>query len=243
MLTTIPKLIHYMARTKDLTWEESRLVKRAHRMMPDWQFRLWDNQEQLQLVRDHFPQYAARHEAIPFGVARTDVVKYLLMSVFGGFYVDTDYKFFRPLDDFVLAPKAVLASEGADPQKGPRDPTYLGLGSAMLGSQPGYPFWARLIHHIFEHGSPEKLTSSEDIIEVTGPEVMTRFYMAHADQFSDMLILDKNRFFPDLRRMGTWTSATPDTYGAHLYWGSWRNKSLSIAARTQLRRKLNGLLS
>lgn len=239
----IPPIIHQMARTKTLTWEEARITRRMRRMMPDWQYHLWDNQDQLRLVEEHFPQYAERHAAIPFGVARTDIVKYTLMHVFGGFYVDTDYRFLRPLDEVARAPKAVLASEGADPQQGPRDPAYLGLGSAMLGSQPGYPFWSRLLDFIFETRQPEKLQRSEDIIEATGPEVMTRFYMANAAEFGDILLLDKNRFFPALSWAGTRSSANAETYGVHLYWGSWRNKSLNIALRTQLRRKLNGLLS
>jgi len=239
----IPHIIHQMARTKDLTWEEARLLKRNRKVMPDWQFNLWTNQDQLRLVEEHFPQFAEQHAAIRFGVARTDIVKYVCMHAFGGFYVDTDYKFFRALDARVVTPRCVIASEGADPQKGPKDPTYLGLGSAMMGSEPGYPFWAQLLAHIFEHNRPETLVQSEDIIESTGPEVMTRFFMAHREEFADILLLDKNAFFPDLSHLGTRTSATADTYGVHLYWGSWRNKSLNIALRTQVRRKLNGLLA
>lgn len=239
----IPTIIHQMAITKSLTWEEARLAARARKMMPSWEYRLWDNQEQLQLVRRYFPEFSDRHEAIPFGVARTDIVKYALMFVFGGFYVDTDYKFLRPLDARVLDTRCVIASEGADPQQGPPDPNYVGLGSAMLGSEPGYSFWSRLIAHIFETRRPETLTRTEDIIEATGPEVMTRFLMANRDEFHDIQILNKNDFFPDIKWFGSRSSATPETYGIHLYWGSWRNKSPSIAVRTRVRRKLNGLLS
>ena len=242
MPTLIPKILHQMARTKKLTWEEARLTKRTRQMMPDWTYHLWDNGDQLQLVRDHFPQYAEQHGAISFGVARADIARYVCMYVSGGFYADTDYKFFRPLDQEVRASSCILPREGSDPQKGARDPDYLGLGNALLGSQPGHPFWKRLIDHVFRDMRPEALRKVEDVIETTGPEVMTRFYTAHRDEFPDVFLPEKNCFFPELSRMGTRTSATDRTYGAHLYWASWRDKSPVTAFKIQVRRKLNGLL-
>lgn len=239
----IPEIIHQTAKSRDLSWEEARLVKRLRRMLPGWEYHLWDDQDNARLVAEHFPHYSGMYDAIPYGVARSDVARYVYMHAFGGFYLDTDYKLLRPLDNQLRSPDCLIPLEGADPQDEPATPDYLGLGNAIMGSAPGHRFWGDLVTHIFECKRPHTLTRNEHIIQTTGPEVLTRFYLARAAEYPDIALPAKNRFYPRMSWLGTRTSAEPDTYGVHLHWGSWRSKSLNIAARTLLRRKLNGLLS
>ena len=239
----IPKLLHQTARSKILSWEEERLSRRLRRMNPAWAYRRWDDADNLGLIHEYFPHYAGRYEAIPFGVARSDVARYIYMHAFGGFYLDTDYKMLRPLSDELRASACIIPLEGADPQFEPATPDYPGLGNAFMGSVPGHPFWSRLIDHIFEVRKPHLLVRGEDVIPATGPEAMTRFYLAHADDFPDIDLPAKPLFYPAMHLLGTRIDATPQTYGVHLHWGSWRNKSLNVAARTVVRRKINGLLS
>jgi hypothetical protein len=241
--TGIPRIIHRTAPSKSLTWEERRIDRAARRMMPTWEHRLWDDADNAALLRRHLPHYADRYDAIPFGVARSDVARYVYMHAMGGFYLDTDYRLFRPLDAAVLQAPCIIPLEGADPQNEPAWPGYLGLGNAIMGSQPGHPFWLALLTHIFEVGRPDTLRRREEVIPVTGPEAVTRFYLANADRFADIALPEKNLFYPTMYRLGTRTSAGPDTYGVHLHWGAWRNKSLEVAVKTLVRRKLNGLIS
>lgn len=239
----IPGLVHQTAPSRRLTWEERRLTARAHRLLPDWDFRLWDDAANSELIRSRLPQFADRYEAIPFGVAKSDVARYVYMHVFGGFYLDTDYKLFRAFGEEVRQAPCLIPLEGADPQNEPAWPGYLGLGNAVMGSQAAHPFWLALLTHIFETGRPDTLTRREEVIPATGPEAVTRFYLANAREFPDIVLPEKNRFYPAMYRLGTATSADAETYGVHLHWGGWRNKSLDVAAKTLVRRKLNGLLS
>lgn len=218
-------------------------MRQLRRMLPDWRHHLWDDSENLALVREHFPAFADRYEAIRFGVAKSDVARYVYMHAIGGFYLDTDYLLFRPLDEALRRAECLIPLEGADPQVGPTPPGYLGLGNAIMASKPGHPFWRDLLAHIFEAKRPELLTRTEDIIAATGPEVVTRFYLARADTYPDIALPAKNCFYPTLWRLGTATSADAATYGAHLHWGRWRDQRVDIAARNLFRRKLNGLLA
>lgn len=212
-------------------------------MQPGWTHHLWDDADNARLVGEHFPGYADRYAQVPFGVAKSDIARYVYMHAFGGFYLDTDYKLFRPMDEALRAHACVIPLEGADPQVGPTPDWYLGLGNAFMGSEPAHPFWARLIEHIFEELRPHALTRREDIIPATGPEAVTRFYIPRAAEFPDIALPAKNDFYPAMRALGTRTSADASTYGVHLHWGRWRNQRVDIAARNLLRRKLNGLLA
>lgn len=239
----IPKILHQTARTKEVSWEEARLAQRLRRMQPGWKYRLWDDDDNARLVAERFPEYVRRYAAIPFGVARADVARYVYLHAHGGFYLDTDYKLLRPLDDALRAAPCLIPLEGADPQGGKATPDYLGLGNAIMGSEPGHRFWGDLVRHIFEVLRPDQLRRRDAIIPATGPEAVTRFYLARADRYPDISLPEKNRFYPSMSWLGQRTSAGPDTYGVHLHWGSWRDAPPTVAAKTLVRRKLNGLLS
>jgi mannosyltransferase OCH1-like enzyme len=212
-------------------------------MSKGWAYHIWDDVDNSRIIGEHFPHYAAQYEAIPFGVAKADIARYVYMYAFGGVYMDTDYKLLRPLDDVILEKRCVIPLEGADPHDGPATIDYPGLGNAIIASEAAHPFWPPFIEHIFEVGRPESLRDKNHIIRTTGPEAVTRFYLARAGEFPDISLPAKNYFYPTLSWMATRTTADHKSYGAHLHWGSWRNVPVSVAARNLIRRKLNGFLS
>lgn len=92
----IPKIIHQTARTKTLSWEEQHLIKRAKKIMGDYEFRLYDDNDNLKLVETYFPEYVEKYNSISRGVAKADVARLVYMYAFGGWYCDTDYKWVTP---------------------------------------------------------------------------------------------------------------------------------------------------
>ena len=92
----IPQIIHQTAQTKHLTWEERRLLRRAKKLMPDYEFRLYDDSDCLSLVEKHFPQYAEQFKRISRGVCKADVARLMFLYLYGGWYCDTDYKWISP---------------------------------------------------------------------------------------------------------------------------------------------------
>jgi mannosyltransferase OCH1-like enzyme len=239
----IPKIFHQTTADGQLSWEEKRLLARYRRLSPDWLHRLWNDYDNSAMVQRYFPQYAARYEAIRFGVAKADIARYVYMHAYGGFYLDTDYKVFRPFDDDLLSHACVIPREFPQPIGAENNIQHVALGNAVFGSEPNHPFWARLIGHIFDMNKPEDLRDRHGIVRKTGPNAVSDFFIDHAGEFTDIFMPDSALFYPSFVWYTGKTAVTQDTYGVHLNWGSWHNRSPRVAAKVFVRRKLNGYLA
>lgn len=237
----IPRIAHQTAPTKELSWEEARLARRIRRMLPDWEYRLWDDADNKRLMAEHFPDMSARYERVPFGVAKADIARYAYLAVHGGFYFDTDYKLLKPIDQAILDQACVIPLEDVRPHDGPLLVEHKVLGNAVMGSSRGHPFWRDLIAFILEEKRADQITDRRQIIAATGPAVVTEFYMANRARYGDIVLPNKNAFQPDISMFAMRSSADQDTYGIHLHWGSWRGRDPMVALRIMLRRKLNAL--
>lgn len=79
----IPKIIHQTAKSKALSWEERTLRSRAMKLMPDYEFRFYDDQDNRAIVAEHFPEYLSKYDSINKGVAKADVMRLIYMYLWG----------------------------------------------------------------------------------------------------------------------------------------------------------------
>ena len=239
----IPRSIHQTARDKALSWEEERLAARLRRLLPGWTYRVWDDADNLALMRSAFPHRVDAYLRLPFGVMRADVARYAILHAHGGWYFDTDYKLRRPIGDDLMAAACVIPLEydEGDVRAETGRAAGIGLGNSVMGSAAGHPFWAALIDDIFARIGAGAAGGEAAVVPATGPEAATRFLLANRDSFPDIVLPPRNLFHPRLSLLAMRTSADADTYGAHLCWGSWRGRPLPVAARKWARRKLNAL--
>ncbi len=238
----IPKITHQTARTSHLNWEEGRLTRRMRKLLPDWDHQLWDNSEQAAAVRRIFPHLSDRFDAIPFGVARSDIARYALLYEYGGMYLDIDYKLLRAFDEDLRSARVLLPIELYEQNSHDRYREFV-IGNSLLGSTPKQQFWYDLVEYIFAKHSPDLMTSEHEIVGKTGPVALTDFYLDAFAEKSEVTLAAKNLFQPDIWAFGMRNSADENTYGVHLHWGSWRGHDRLLAARILLRRKLNALAS
>ncbi|MEE7547198.1 hypothetical protein HF319_09285 [Xanthomonas sp. Kuri4-1] len=229
----IPPLFHLTAPSIDLLWEERRVKARLHRLLPGWTGYLWDDADNAALMRRAFPQFADRFEAIRFGVMKADIARCAYMHAFGGFYFDTDYKLLKPLSTQLLAQACVLPLE-----EGRVGTPEFKIGNAVFGSEPGHPFWAAFIDHIFSAHRPEALQDHRQIPMISGPRGMTEFYNAAPGRFPDLYFPARDEFHPDRTWFGLGHRGGRDAFGSHLCWASWRGKTPRHAFTNFLRRKL-----
>ena len=230
----IPKIIHQTAQTMNLTWEERRLQKRAKKLMPDYQFILYDDEKRQKFVEAHFPQYAERFRNIAKGVCKADVARLMFLYICGGWYCDTDYKWILPPPLTLVNKKCVLgiSRENMNPMR---------IGNAVFGSEPGVDFWKDFIDHIFT--STELSDIKENRIEkVTGPEGLTDFYWANKDKYDDIYLAPREVLLPLLTPHAYKAYSTKDTVGIHLCWGSWRTSQISRRIKNWLRRKITAII-
>jgi hypothetical protein len=233
----VPSIFHLTAPTKQLTWEERKVQARLQKLLPDWTGHLWDDADNSALVRDAFPHYATRYEAIRFGVMKADIARCAYMHAYGGFYFDTDYKLLKPISKELLECNCLLPIE-----EGSVGSTDFKIGNAVFGSAPGHPFWAAFIGHIFDVHAPENLVDHRGIPDISGPRGVTLFYTANQHRFPDIVFPNRNLFHPSRTWFGLSHRGGPDTFGSHLCWASWRGKSKRHAVTNFLRRKLSAPL-
>jgi mannosyltransferase OCH1-like enzyme len=225
--TMIPRIIHQTSRK--LTPEEGRLAHRLRTLLPDWEYRLWSDNDNERLVEAQFPQYLSAYRSIKRGVIKADIARYMYLSALGGFYLDTDYKIVRPIDFEMLSHACVLPISRDDKST-------FRLGNAVMGSQSGHPFWSDFIAHIFSNAGLEDLAESR-IETTTGPEGLTEFYLARRDLYHGIYLPPKIMFHPPLTLGGFSFQSRRITVGAHLCWGSWRTKNpLGMVRRLAVRK-------
>jgi mannosyltransferase OCH1-like enzyme len=225
----IPKIIHQTS-TRNLTPEEARLGRRIRRLLPDWEYRFWTDADNHLLVEERFPEYLSMFRRIRRGVIRADIVRYMYLSAYGGFYFDTDYKVLRTINEEILSHDCVLPLSRSNGES-------FRLGNAVMGSEAAQPFWADFLAHIFSTAGLVDLAESK-IEEVTGPDGLTQFYLARQQMYDDIYLPARPIFHPLHTYRGFFSQKGPMTVGVHLSWGSWRTKNPLAAALVLARRKL-----
>ncbi len=221
-----------------LSPEELRLCRRMRTLMPDWEYYLWLDEDNEVLVRNHFPQHLNAYRAIQRGVVKADIVRYLYMAVFGGFYFDTDYKMLRKIDDSLLRHVCVLPVSRMDD-------TLFRLENAVLASEPGYRFWNDFLEHIFsqrENGGMLATLAEDRVEKVTGPEGLTEFYLARKERYAEAFLPQPECFHPKASKRGLVFKKTEATLGAHLCWGSWRSKGTLHRAVDAMARQIGSIV-
>ena len=83
-LQTIPKLLHQSWSSTDLPVKFERWSATCRNQHPDWEWVLWTDEDNEELVRKHFPWLLKTYQGLPGTIYRADLVRNLYMYMFGG---------------------------------------------------------------------------------------------------------------------------------------------------------------
>lgn len=83
-LQTIPKLFHQSWSSTELPAKFERWSATCRRAHPDWEWVLWTDKDNEELVKTHFPWLLKTYKALPGVIYRADLVRNLYMHMFGG---------------------------------------------------------------------------------------------------------------------------------------------------------------
>ncbi|KAG5973291.1 hypothetical protein E4U55_000600 [Claviceps digitariae] len=175
----IPKIFHQSWKTLELPnkfQEWSRSCRQKHK---DWEWVLWTDDDNLQLVKQHFPWLEEMYTSLPGPIYRADLSRFLYMYIFGGVYADLDTECLLPSEDLELSygplfkpsnthmpDRAIFGRMGTRPDFSDSIP------NAWMAASPGHPVFMKLVHHIMElvnntiNDQDDKKPSAE---LVTGP--------------------------------------------------------------------------
>lgn len=203
----IPKIIHRVwlgpARMPDDYVAYGESWKRLH---PGWDVRTWTEADLPRL------QNADIYDLVPSWSSKSDVVRFELMTQFGGIYADCDVEPLKPLDPLAERFDGFVGWEIEGHA----------LGTAVIGCAQGHPYFQAVVDQL---PSAVRDFPLDRPALTTGPGHLTRVYfrerarLALAPRFA---VLPAACFFPYLWHEGHRRHETfPHAYAAHHWGGSW----------------------
>lgn len=126
----IPKIIHYIwFGGKPFPKKVQKCIDSWHKYLPDYEFKLW-NEESFDVNSVEFTKQAYANKKWAFV---SDYVRMYALNRYGGWYLDTDVEILKPLSDFENH-RMVLGTD------------HDGALTALMGSEPGHPYWTRMLY-------------------------------------------------------------------------------------------------
>ena len=193
-------------------------------MHPSWKVTLWDEVTASEFLKDELPEYVSAYKSFSYNVQRADFLRLALVYVLGGFYMDLDMLILQPLDGLIdLA--LVLAEEktiGEGEQRSLNLKYRTRIANYMFGAKPEHPF-LRLVMDTMAERSVIQVTSQQEILDVTGPGLLTDTYWDNAERFMDITLLrnqGQRYMMPD----GRIEPCFFGNYAVHLHSGTWRSE-------------------
>jgi len=196
---------------------------------PEWEYRFWNKDSIEELLYTFFPEFLTVYRNFPFDVQRWDAIRYLILYHLGGLYVDMDYECFAPLDLLLQDSQCCIGLEPHAHALLYQQPFI--AGNALLAAIPKHPYFKRLIDDMTEHKNTVfSKFEKQQILESTGPFLMTRVYNACQDK-------DKISLLPDelIAPLSLWEvrlllegncpkeidNKIEKAYAIHYFMGSW----------------------
>ncbi|KAJ3266918.1 hypothetical protein HK104_006001 [Borealophlyctis nickersoniae] len=208
-------------------WAES--WRRFH---PDWEYILWTDTTNRQLIETHYPWFLSYYDRLPSNIARADTSRYFYMHKFGGMYADLDAECVRNFED-LLTPHngtAFIAAMSTDYAHDHNIP------NAWLASGKEHPFWLHVIYQIM--GEVEKGTT--DAEKITGPVALKRAWQAYtrrvpAREREKVTVLEPGYIYPF-----DWHRADPSGADTGTCWGGEPNRHVFNPATCKKELKAEG---
>jgi len=215
----IPKIMHHIwiggplpvhLRSNCITWGD---------LHPDWDMKLWTEAEIDEIGLQNRALYDQAEKIVPSDAVeqfRADIVRYELLALFGGVYVDVDTRPLRNIEPALAGHHEFAAHE---------DRTW--IGNTYLGAVPGHPVMQALVAglpanvHRFRGKRPNKLS---------GPQYLTPVWNRHGGH-----IAPQRLWFPysyiDVKRNTVPEKFDPDVFAVH----GWDHTRRVLASRPKIR--------
>lgn len=220
----IPKNIHLVFLNKEEEYPSvfSNCIQRIEELHCEWNINVYNKDDAQNILEENLPQYLSAYNQFKYDVQRADFLRLALVYIYGGFYMDMDIMCLKPLDK-LLHNQIVLAEEKTISVE---EQTALGLhnrlriANYMFGGESGQEFWLLAIKRFAERANTPIL-SQQDIVDITGPGLLTDLYHEAKDSYPEITLLE-NKTKRCLQPYHNAISCHFGDYAAHLHTGTWR---------------------
>jgi mannosyltransferase OCH1-like enzyme len=162
-IRTIPKIIHQTAPTDRSKWDKRWIECQQtwFKLFPYFEFKLWNDEDIDKLVMEKFPKfYESTYKNYDVKIKKIDASRYCMLYVYGGMYVDMDYKCFVNFWNDIPQDK-ISISESPFPGE------Y--LQNSLMISKPNEQFWISVLDKCVLH-------AHEGVVHATGPVLLSSVY-------------------------------------------------------------------
>ena len=133
----IPRIIHQTWRDADTiphNWQQA--SNSCRHLHPDYQYRLWTDKDARKLIEEEVPCLLSTYDSYPYDIQRADMIRLVILYIFGGIYLDLDIICLQSLDqlrmyEFIL------------PRTRP-----VGLSNDFIMAEPKHPFLLQVINDL-----------------------------------------------------------------------------------------------
>ena len=135
--STVPAIIHQTwrdAHSIPESWQKASNSCRA--LHPNYQYRFWTDKEARCLIEKEFPCLLSTYDAYPYDIQRADVIRLIVLYVYGGIYLDMDIVCLKPLDQLRKFPFVL-------PRTMP-----VGLSNDFIVAEPKHPFLLEVLNDL-----------------------------------------------------------------------------------------------
>ncbi len=186
----IPKIIHQTWKTREIPNEWKEFHQTWGEYNPDWQHIIWTDEDCLQFVYKHFPEFLNTFTSYSYNIQRADAFRYLVLYLHGGLYVDLDFECLRPVDDLVVNRSFVIGKEPRIHAKWHGAKVL--ISNAFMASVPGHPFLLEIIETMKKMNP--RSTSHREVLETTGPLMVTNVLNNYSGK--DICVLNAHILYP-----------------------------------------------
>ncbi|KAK9328282.1 nucleotide-diphospho-sugar transferase [Lipomyces starkeyi] len=205
----VPKLIHQSWSTPELPSKFETWSRSCREQNPDWQWVLWTDEDNLNLVKQYFPWFLEYYQKLPGEIYRADLVRNMYMYLYGGMYADLDIECLRPANELFETYNITTVpykstydgshhrtSNTQQERKaffgrmGTNDTFDHSIPNAWMASTPGHPFFLLSLDSVIEKLKgeiPGKITAEH----LTGPIALRRYINLYLKKYKDSDELDQ----------------------------------------------------
>jgi len=156
----LPRNIFQTWKTKDVPDNWKKAQQSVIQKNPNWNYVLLTDDDNDRIVKENFPDFYQTFISLKYPIQRADAIRYCILYLYGGIYLDLDYICNKSFDDLSLQKEVGLVYSN----------NVKIFTNSVLISQKGSEFWLKCIEQI-KKPLPwyKKFTKHLEIMNSTGP--------------------------------------------------------------------------
>ena len=231
----IPRIIHQTWKDKQIPDGLLQLSRTWTKHHPDWEYRLWTDEDNHRFIAEHFPGFLSIYEQYPTAIQRVDAVRYLILYLHGGVFVDLDFACTKNMEYLLQPASCVFGQEPLEHCEIHEKPFI--ISNAFMASVPQHPFLLSVQKELYRNDIDIDHRNNR-VLETTGPFMLSRVYNDTADKEA-ITLLHHRHLFPLTKSEITQLLQEPNApmairkklqkaYAVHYYIGSWWDKNANL---------------